>query len=117
VFGNEWDMSELTRGLCETFLTRTICMKQFACHGAAKVSCRRPGGGFVQPQMKALANEKAAVPCASHVRLGGTGRLDGPWRGDVESRFLGSDQSERSPVETGTAASDTGDEPIAHHVY
>ncbi len=32
VFCNEYDVSELTRGLGETYLTRTIMMKRFACH-------------------------------------------------------------------------------------
>jgi 2-methylcitrate dehydratase PrpD len=36
VFCDEFDMSELTAGLGETFLTMTIYMKRFACHGAAQ---------------------------------------------------------------------------------
>lgn len=32
VFCRDWDMSELTRGLGETYMTRTILMKRFACH-------------------------------------------------------------------------------------
>ena len=36
VFCNESDMSKLTAGLGETFLTMTIYMKRFACHGAAQ---------------------------------------------------------------------------------
>jgi 2-methylcitrate dehydratase PrpD len=36
VFCNEFDMSELTKGLGEKFLTMTIYMKRFACHGAAQ---------------------------------------------------------------------------------
>jgi 2-methylcitrate dehydratase PrpD len=36
VFCDEWDMSELTKGLGETFLSMTIYMKRFACHGAAQ---------------------------------------------------------------------------------
>jgi 2-methylcitrate dehydratase PrpD len=36
VFCNEFDMDKLTAGLGETFLTMTIYMKRFACHGAAQ---------------------------------------------------------------------------------
>lgn len=36
VFCNEFDMDKLTEGLGETFLTMTIYMKRFACHGAAQ---------------------------------------------------------------------------------
>ena len=36
VFCNEYDASALTAGLGETFLTMTIYMKRFACHGAAQ---------------------------------------------------------------------------------
>jgi 2-methylcitrate dehydratase PrpD len=36
VFCDEWDMDELTKGLGETFLSMTIYMKRFACHGAAQ---------------------------------------------------------------------------------
>jgi len=36
VFCNEFDMSKLTAGLGESFLTMTIYMKRFACHGAAQ---------------------------------------------------------------------------------
>jgi 2-methylcitrate dehydratase PrpD len=36
VFCNDFDMSRLTAGLGETFLTMTIYMKRFACHGAAQ---------------------------------------------------------------------------------
>src|SRR5277367_1263166 len=38
------------------------------------------------------------------------------WSGDAESRFLRSDEAERAPVEIGVAASDSGDEPVSHHV-
>jgi 2-methylcitrate dehydratase PrpD len=34
VFCNEWDVSELTRGLGETWLTSRISMKRYACHTA-----------------------------------------------------------------------------------
>ncbi len=36
VFCNEYDARELTAGLGEKFLTMTIYMKRFACHGAAQ---------------------------------------------------------------------------------
>jgi 2-methylcitrate dehydratase PrpD len=36
VFCNEFDESELTKELGKTFLTMTIYMKRFACHGAAQ---------------------------------------------------------------------------------
>jgi 2-methylcitrate dehydratase PrpD len=36
VFCNEFDMAKLTEGLGETFLTMTIYMKRFACHGAGQ---------------------------------------------------------------------------------
>ena len=36
VFCDEFDMGKLTAGLGETFLTMTIYMKRFACHGAAQ---------------------------------------------------------------------------------
>jgi 2-methylcitrate dehydratase PrpD len=36
VFCDEFDMAKLTEGLGETFLTMTIYMKRFACHGAGQ---------------------------------------------------------------------------------
>lgn len=36
VFCNEFDRAELTKGLGSTYLTMTIYMKRFACHGAAQ---------------------------------------------------------------------------------
>ena len=36
VFCNEFELSELTKGLGETFLSMTIYMKRYACHGAAQ---------------------------------------------------------------------------------
>jgi len=36
VFCDDYDMAELTRGLGENYLSMTIYMKRFACHGAAQ---------------------------------------------------------------------------------
>jgi len=36
---------------------------------------------------------------------------------NVEPRFLGSDKTERAPVEIAIAASDSRDQPVLHHVY
>jgi 2-methylcitrate dehydratase PrpD len=50
VYCNEWDITELTRGLGETWLTQRISMKRYACHTA----CHTP----VQAIVDMKANER-----------------------------------------------------------
>jgi hypothetical protein len=38
------------------------------------------------------------------------------WRREIQSCFLGGDQSERAPVEIGIAAGDSRDQPVSNHV-
>src|SRR6266704_3943153 len=53
VFCNEWDITELTRGLGETWLTQRISMKRYACHTA----CHTP--------VQAIVDMKASAPIES----------------------------------------------------
>jgi 2-methylcitrate dehydratase PrpD len=48
VFCDEYDMSKLTAGLGETFMTMNIYMKRYACHG----SCQAPLQGLQELQAK-----------------------------------------------------------------
>ena len=68
VFCTDFDEAELTRGLGETYVTRTILMKRFACHISAHTSVQaildlRAEHGFAGGDVAAIriaGNEKMA---------------------------------------------------------
>jgi 2-methylcitrate dehydratase PrpD len=63
VFCDEYDMSKLTAGLGETFLTMNIYMKRYACHG----SCQAP----LQALDELQARQKIAAENVERIDIGG----------------------------------------------
>lgn len=64
VFGDEWDMSKLTDGLGEKFLTMNIYMKRYACHG----TCQAP----LQALQELQAKNRFSASDIETIDIGGT---------------------------------------------
>lgn len=71
VFCNEWDPSELTRGLGSTWLTSRISMKRFACHTAAHTPVQaildlRQSDGLQASQVASITVEAGKKELSRH---------------------------------------------------
>jgi 2-methylcitrate dehydratase PrpD len=76
VFCNEHDVSELTRGLGETYLTRSILMKRFACH----ITAHTPVEAILdlREELKFAAADVAAIGIVGNKRIATVNNIPRP---------------------------------------